>query len=462
MGKKIVVVGGGIAGLVAAEICTIFWPKSEVHIVEKESSVGGLLRRFEYGVFGSFDYGMHNYLCTGVELIDNLIFNLLASEDWQILEGSKRDLAGVFFNGRLQKNSPYVDLRESGFRPTILTELLSKASYTPPAPTGAADQFLQKRFGPTVTHGILAPILKKLYRHSIDQLDAMATLITPLGRLLLCDKAAMDEINHSDLLRGYLAYPEQRELNLSLSSGRKAIYPKNYGMYRIVDGLVSGLTSKGAKIYTDEEVVNIKTDKKGIAAVHLRSKTEIEAPDLVIWSAGPGSLTKALNTPVHHLEWDTPATTTVTNLLISEPLEMGDLYYAYNYDEGYLTFRITPFYNYSENSQRMGGYPVAVEMLVTEKMDLDTIKERAIHELRRMGVLRSSTKIIFAKAEIIPGGFPLPTRKNIANIDKQRDAIASLGLKNLTQIGILSEKNLFFQTDVLIDLYHKLRQQNAS
>ena len=54
---------------------------------------------------------MHNIYDSGIVGLDERVAGLLPEADWQIAEGNARDLAGIFFRGRLQTNSPYIDLR---------------------------------------------------------------------------------------------------------------------------------------------------------------------------------------------------------------------------------------------------------------------------------------------------------------------------------------------------------------
>ena len=111
MASNTVIVGSGISGLLCALILCRQGEGQNIIIVEKNNELGGLLGRFHYDEWGDFDYGPHNLLETGIEELDKLLFNLLPESEWQFLEGSRRDLAGVYFNGVLQKHTPYIDLR---------------------------------------------------------------------------------------------------------------------------------------------------------------------------------------------------------------------------------------------------------------------------------------------------------------------------------------------------------------
>jgi protoporphyrinogen oxidase len=61
-----IISGSGVSGLISA---LILCEKSLGHktvIIEKSATLGGLLKKYNYGNFGDFDYGMHNFLETGI------------------------------------------------------------------------------------------------------------------------------------------------------------------------------------------------------------------------------------------------------------------------------------------------------------------------------------------------------------------------------------------------------------
>ena len=145
-------------------------------------------------------------------------------------------------------------------------------------------------------------------------------------------------------------------------------------------------------------------------------------------------------------------------MLIDKPLDMDDLYYFFCYQSGFYTYRLTNYVTYSAGAIRNGLYPICIEFLMNDE-ELNSginIEERAEEELQKFGILKENTKVVFKKAEILESGFPMPSRNNIVSLRKIRNDIRYMKLENLKMIGILAEDNLFFQTDVLIDLHNKL------
>ena len=460
MKKNIVIVGGGIAGLMSAYILSEN-DNYEITLIEQENEVGGLLKKFDYGEYGVFDFGMHNVLQTSIKELDDLIYNLLPEDEWQVLEGNQRDLVGLYVNGDLQINSPYIDLRKFEKYDEFLIDFFKNFSPNTQDINDykSVQQFLYDRYGKKITENVLKDIVEKFYHTSISELDPLATLVTPLGRVILFDEFLMKELNKSDILKSKLGYPEQRNLELSLSSGRKAFYPKNYGIHKIVDSLVDKLEKKNVKILCNSQITKLNCHDK-IDSIQINNNQAIDNIDKFIWSGNLFSLSKLLGIE-HSGEYDKPPKTTVTNILIDKKLNrIEDVYYIYCYDKNMSTFRVTPYYNYCEGSKRAGGYPVAIEMLIYEDIDdIEKITSQAIQEIKKMGLVDENANILFRKSEVLKNGFPRPTINNMNAITNIRNKIQNKKITNMINIGILAEKNLFFQTDILIDLFNKLNKR---
>lgn len=53
----------------------------------------------------------------------------------------------------------------------------------------------------------------------------------------------------------------------------------------------------------------------------------------------------------------------------------------------------------------------------------------------------------------------MPSQSNFRNLSEIRDRIAATKINNLTVLGILSEENVFFQRDVLAQVWNKIMNQ---
>ncbi|WP_321469662.1 NAD(P)-binding protein [Halarcobacter sp.] len=458
MKNNTVIVGGGIAGLMSAYILSKT-TEDNIIVIEQENEVGGLLKKFDYGKYGVFDHGMHNILQTTIKELDDMIFNLLPTEEWQILDDNKRDLVGLYVNNNIQINSPYIDIRNFENYDDYLSDFFDNysASDINIDDYNSANEFLKDKYGEKIVDNILKDIVEKFYKCSISELDPLSTLVTPLGRVILLNEEVMKEFNKVDTLRKDLAYSEQRNLDLSLSSGRKAYYPKNYGIHRVIDSLVEKLKDRGVEFLLESQITSIEYDNR-VNSINVNSSKKVDNINQFIWTGNLFRLSNFLDIKVNS-EFDIPAKTTVTNIVIDKKLnKVDDVYYMYCYDNKMSTFRVTPYYNYCEGSKRAGGYPVSVEMLVYDEIDdINKITEQAILEISEMGLIDDDINILFKKTEVLKRGFPRPTIKNMKSISSAREKINELRLENLITTGILAEKNLFFQTDVLIDLYNKLK-----
>jgi protoporphyrinogen oxidase len=462
--EAILIVGAGIAGLAAAHFAKERFPHTPVLVVEQAADLGGLLGRFDYGSRGIFDRGMHWYTETAISAVDELFLGLLPSNQWHVLEGSKRDLSGLYYRGRLQTYSQYPDLRflaPEQYR-ACLADFFCNLQHSPPeeAQSETLQEFSRRQFGPVITDTVVAPIAERVHGAPAGELDVLARSLPLLDRVILFDEQPFRELMNSELLRARIAFPEQRRLPLNFSSGRRSYYPKTYGIHRIIDALADRLRPAGVEIMTAARVANLKRDGHTLTSALIERGDEKRSVALksLIWSGSPFPLAALLGLLFDGGPVAARRTIIVSALLKSAP-RTDDLYCFFCADGPHSTYRVTNFAAFCPNAVRGGVYPISIELLLdtsppsAPQPDYAT---QALKEIEAFGIVDGPQDVQFAKAELLPGGFPAATRQNVLNMDRVRTALEAEKLANLVRIGILAEPRLFFQHDVLCDAYGKI------
>lgn len=457
----IVVVGGGIAGLLSALLARTYQPDRPVLVVEQAAEVGGLLGKVDGEGFGVFDLGMHTMTQTGNEGLDSLFWSLLPEDEWTVFEGARRDISGTFFQGRLQRHAHYPDLRslpEADYAACLVDLFAHLQRPDRPAPGDDMASFSQARFGAAITERVIEPLMRRTYARPASEISTMAAAMLRLDRVVMFDEPLFKELMASPTLRACVAYPEQRNLDLSFSSGKGSYYPRRFGIHRVIDALLARCREEGIRILTSTRVQGIEPQAGRVASVLLGPAAEQVPVHKLIWTAGVVPLAHGLKVFPGQLPSDPPLTTVVVNFLLDHPTEMDDLYYFYCLDDGYRTHRVTNFTAYCPGAPRAGGWPICVELILLPGQEKDprALREQALAELRSFGVLPASTRVLFSHAKVLERGFPLPSVANMKLLEGCRDTIGALDLRNLEVLGVLSKPGLFFQTDVVLDVYQTL------
>ncbi|MGH3109317.1 MAG: protoporphyrinogen oxidase [Gaiellaceae bacterium] len=230
---RVVVVGGGIAGLAAARRLESLVPDAEVTLVERSERLGGkLLTEREHGfvVEGAADSFLSRKP-RGIGLAEEL-----GLEDELVGRRPENARTFVRFGGELH---PLPD-GLSGMIPTNLAALedtrllsppgrerLAAEADLPPAPPGGDESiaaFVSRRFGREAYERLMEPLMTGIYGGDGEQLSLEATF--PQLRAL--------ELEHGSVLRGLAAQPAPGGSYPPFVSFRG-------GMSSLVDSLAAGL-----------------------------------------------------------------------------------------------------------------------------------------------------------------------------------------------------------------------------
>ena len=465
---KTIITGSGVSALMLARMILKYKnPQADITIIEREDKIGGQFGSIDYGPHGFFDYGMHIYYESCVPEIDELFTSLLPESEWNILEGNYKDAAGIFWNGKLQPKCPYPDLR--AFSEEKLGKYISDLFITLKDNfnnslnrTDDAYSILSSHFGKLIADEIFVPILQKLYLNHSSCLDEIAVKLTAINRVAIFDEQVMLDLMKSPSIRARICYPNQYTLPACRTNTQRGFYPKKYGMFRVLNKFKSSLEKDGVKFLTSSSVSDIQLENNSIQSLkikNLNSEHEINGIDEVYWTAGLPPLAQSLKIDLSGLKNDRREAAVYVNLLFDKKPEMDLLYYFYCFDNGFRTFRVTNYANYCPGANESRGFPLCVELWPEQgdAQDENSIIERAMRELKSFGVINDAYRLEFSKVEKVHGGgFPLPTINNISNMNNIRDKIKNLEITNLISIGVLSEKNIFFIKDILIDAYEKV------
>lgn len=467
--KNIVISGSGVSALMLARMIKKYKDSgASITIIERDEKIGGQFGSVSYGEHGYFDYGMHIYYECCIPEIDTLFTSLLPEKDWNILEGNYKDAAGLYVNGKLQLLTPYVDIRNlpEEKRKQYIAELLLHIESKKGAQLkdGANTyEILTHHFGKLITDEVFVPILEKLYKTHPADLDEIATQLTTINRIALFDEEMMLKLMKVDEIRSCVCYPNQYTMPPFRTNTQRGFYPKQYGMFRIFEKFRELLEAEGVKFMTSSSISELKLNGDQLESVMVTGKdgvTEINNIEKLYWSAGLPPLAAALKLSMSQLTYDKQVNTAYyVNFLFDKKPEMDKLYYFYCFDKGFRSFRVTNYTNYCPEANAGRGYPLCVEVWANAG-DPDQEKyliALALKELKTFGVVNDNFKVEFAKADKVHGGgFPLPTIKNVSNMNTIREMIAEKGVKNIVPIGVYASRNVFFIKDVLMDTYKKV------
>jgi protoporphyrinogen oxidase len=466
-GKVILIVGGGLTALMSALKLKKLNPDKEIVVFDKSNQLGGMYGGLTYPDDVCFDYGMHVIYESCNPEIDDLYREVMAEEEWNIYENNDKDIAGLFFKGRLQTYSHYVDLRSFSEvdKKNFISSLLIQLDSANIASPRTAMDYLRNQFGKDLVDFVHKPILKRMYGIDPEDLDLFAIKATALERVILFDTDTMLDLMSSSKLRARLAFPDQLKLPPVRNNTQKALYPKKFGMSHFIEKLRKHIQSMGVQILTETSISKVIQDEGLIDSVSLTNKEwgeRIVYVDRMLWTAGWPSLALQLGLNISDLTFHKGLEIVFVNLIFNRPLLMERLYYFYCYDEEFASFRVTNYANYCPDAAKKDWFPIGIELWPSKigrkaaGIDEDECIRLAVDELKRFGIIGSDHKLMFAKTERNVGEFPMPSIENTKSLRTIRTRVENQKIANLTVAGVMANEGLFFIPDILNDVFPKL------
>ncbi len=285
--RRLVVIGGGIAGLAAAyslqKIAIESGEKIDLTVLEREIRLGGKIITERSGGF-VVEGGPDTFLATkpwGVELCRELGLE-------SRLNGTNPDQKNtyVLHGGELQ---PLPD----GLAMMIPTQVASMArtrllswpekarmglDFFLPPDDGTHDEslgaFVSRRLGRRAYENLIEPLMSGIYAGDGDQLSLQATF--PYLRDM--------ELKHGGLIRGALALRQMRSQNGNGRTNSRSVFlTPQTGLAEIVEGLTERLSAYGAQLRTSTAARSILPHPDGYRIV-LEDGNNLHADGIILAS----------------------------------------------------------------------------------------------------------------------------------------------------------------------------------
>lgn len=442
--KKVIVLGGGIAGLVSSIILRS--KGHQVVLIEKAKQLGGLLgsMKFEEEVF---DFGTHILSETGNNELDHILFENVRgnSKDWNEFKVIK---VGNFFNGSFYEFSESVDARVLGEKvlAQAMDELLALENLKIGEPRDCEEDVLIK-YGETFYQEIFKPIIEKYFGCSPKELIPNAYWLFGPNRLVVADEKSSRELkSRSESLGRKLSYTTYFE---GVSSLRK-FYPKNKGISLWIEGLEKQAREIGVDFRLGTEVTEICAKNH---TLKLGNESDLLRFDHLVSSIPPIFLVKALGLPVPVSAPPKFRKVIIEHYIIEgTELQTKNHFYA-DYDPRHTTFRVTIYPNLRGGDQKY--QTITAEALVDAKKDPAEIKGRMFEELKDAGVISKNAQLKSMTQVVSPSGFPVLDHQFKQTFETQKEILRN-ELGPLTFVGKASGK-FFFMNDVLEEVHSSLK-----
>jgi protoporphyrinogen oxidase len=361
MNERIVIVGGGIAGMLAAYY--LGKQHKQITLIERAPTMGGVLNSFEWQDCVC-DLGCHlfgNDQNISTELILDIFDNEVVPLNVNV---------SSIFNGKLTDGYELPDLSQLAKTEisTILYELIERASIAQIGHHQSLKDLIITRYGSTVQQN-LAQITQKMFGLDMAEIASSAFPATPFRRLKLLNEKSSLLLKQIPALDSLLATKNQSPAQ------PRAYYPKYGGVKSFVDKATQKLDDLKIDICLGTNIDYINFKAKTLS-IHNK-----EIPfDRLIWAAGASNLSQHLDVPFDSDEMIHKTPMVLFYYKIKKALE-GPYDYIHNYDEKPLFFRASQPGKYGVNNCPAGYSYICVECTTNTKSDIWSQPEKFVDKI---------------------------------------------------------------------------------
>jgi|TARA_B110000908_G_C10260347_1_gene458753 oxygen-dependent protoporphyrinogen oxidase len=451
-----IVVGAGLAGLVAAYKLRLLHPEADISVIERGAKPGGLLSGIDYPQNGLyFDQGTHIFQETGNTELDNFMKRAVSRDNLLQFSSGKGDLAGIFFNGVMQAHSHFPDLRTCSDIDILQRSINEQVANVGPVPevnrSGSLFTSAAARFGELYTSSVIEPMLANVYQRPAESLAGFALLLPGLTRVIVDDLDLWLERSSDERYRAIVGVPDQQKLPNELHHGRRSFYSRKYGTRSFIDGMVSELTDKGVNFFFDAQITTFNPASLSLSFKD-RSGGEFNLKaDRFVLATGVIGAAKLLGVDLTARGLDKPMPYLLLDIELESPTA-SDLCFAYGMDKECDWYRLT---NYRAFSGDRNDRRITVEIIGDRMLDTETIVEHICLQLRSCGIINNQ-KILFSAVRQLESGFPVPTMRNMNALNILGIDLSARLPAGILIAGIGARDGLFFQNEVVEDTFRRI------
>lgn len=456
MAQRWLVVGSGIAGIVASWAVRSAAAEADITVVERAPGPGGLLSGEVVGPENTyFDCGTHIFRETGVTELDRWMMETVPPDDLIVFPLGLGDLAGSVFGGRLQTNSHFPDLRMRPDFGDLLQGLVQQSACGPGTQLqrteGCARQAIE-RFGRGYWTGVLRPILAAMYQVEPEKLAAFGMLLPGLTRVVAHDFATWHHHVSDDQFRNIFAVPDQRLLPDQFRNPLRSFYSRRGGTRAVIDALCNSLKETGVKFRFGTNISRIDFDGRCVLIAEPSGVVDTLQFDRIVFAVGAIPTAKLLGHDTSQFGFDRPISHRLIHLLAADVADV-DLFYFYGLDPSVDFYRVTNYRAFSKDSDEQR---VTVEVLGERAPDDVTLVDKVVAQLSALGFLRRPPRA--AHVTLLANGFPVPTVRNLTAMSLLAASVGDSLPDYAVFGGIGARPGLFFQSEVMVHMHETVKQ----
>jgi oxygen-dependent protoporphyrinogen oxidase len=447
---KFVVVGAGISGLLLASKLRAKYPDGDITVIDKAPECGGLLAGKYYPDANLyFDLGTHIPRETGDAEIDALMLSVIEPHNLIHYARGQGDYAGAVYNGQLQVNSHFPDIR-GGIEHDEISQALkdhiaaNDTAYSPVRDCALLEEG-NRKFGEVYTRSALQEILPSIYQRPAEDLAWFAAELPGLSRVITDDQTQWVQNAQDDRYRAIIGFPEQRELPQAYTAEKRSFYGQKNGSRALIDGLCDHLIKHGVKIVLSAKIEHCDLEASSLVYEDAQGARVSLGFDRLIIATGIIGAAHILNIPMQDFGFDRPMSHRLINIVADQKINT-DLFYFYGLDRDCDFYRVT---HYGGILNDFNDKRLTIEVLGERAENDEELLDLIVSQLNDIGFLLSES-LSFSDVIKLPSGFPAPTVKNLRAMNDLREEIDRRTNKgNMIVTGVGSARGLFFQNEII-------------